>query len=217
MSTSTLLYTNQKKTNTLLLDVQSQFSMKTSRNTTIKNNCGTVFAYRKGMRTKSICNKLNKLISEKKDGFIDNINAIINELYQKGGALYWDRQIYIDCNSDDERMRSLVTRTDKVEFEPSDDPTEHPGVVVRYKKDRVSKLYIVEVPETGTVSAVDDQTLVQLFNCEKQDFYKNLDMVVMKYANANSTIELKFLVGLWQLEKIYEERGVPFVINEDKK
>ena len=35
------------------------------------------------MKTKRICNKLNKLISEKKEGFIDEVNKIIYELYQK--------------------------------------------------------------------------------------------------------------------------------------
>ena len=57
-----------------------------------------------------------------------------------GGGLYWDRDIFIDCNGEDERMRDLVRKSDKVFFEPSGDPGEHPGVVVRYK--RLHKYYI---------------------------------------------------------------------------
>jgi len=85
------------------------------------------------MKTKRICNKLNKLISEKKEGFIDEVNKIIYELYQKGGEMYWDRDVWIDNNFDDKRCRDLVRKTDKVMFVPSDDEQEHPGIVIKYK------------------------------------------------------------------------------------
>lgn len=85
------------------------------------------------MKTKRICNKLNKLISEKKEGFIDEVNKIIYELYQKGGEMYWDREVWIDNNFDDKKCKDLVRYTDKVMFFPSDDEEEHPGVVIRYK------------------------------------------------------------------------------------
>ena len=55
------------------------------------------------MKTKRICNKLNKLISEKKEGFIDEVNKIIYELYQKGGEMYWNREVWINNNCDDKR------------------------------------------------------------------------------------------------------------------
>ncbi len=85
------------------------------------------------MKTKQICNKLNKLISEKKESFIDEVNKIIYELYQRGGEMYWDREVWIDNNFDDKKCKDLVRYTDKVMFFPSDDPGEHPGVVIRYK------------------------------------------------------------------------------------
>ena len=85
------------------------------------------------MKTKRICNKLNKLISEKKEGFIDEVNKIIYELYQKGGEMFWNREVWIDNNCDDKKCRDLVRYTDKVMFVPSDDEEGHPGVVIKYK------------------------------------------------------------------------------------
>lgn len=87
------------------------------------------------MKTKRICNKLNKLIFEKEEGFIDEVNKIIYDLYQKGGAMYWNREVWIDNNCDDERCKDLVRNTDKVMFVPSDDEEEHPGVVIIYKNE----------------------------------------------------------------------------------
>lgn len=79
------------------------------------------------------CKRLNKLIDEKKEGFLNKVNKIMCNIYEDGGMLYWDREIYVNCGFDDERARNLVRKTDLVMFEPSDDPEEHPGVVVRYK------------------------------------------------------------------------------------
>ena len=83
--------------------------------------------------TQEYCDRLNTLITKKKDGFIDEVNEIVNEIYQLGGEMYWDRQIYIDSDFDDETMHDLVVSSDKVNFVPSDDMEEHPGIVVRYK------------------------------------------------------------------------------------
>lgn len=86
---------------------------------------------------KRLCNKLNKIISEKKDGFIDELNKLMYEqVFQKGWQLYWDREIFIDCNGNEKTMKDLVRKSDLVKFEPSDDPTEHPGVVIRYKEQK---------------------------------------------------------------------------------
>jgi len=85
------------------------------------------------MKTKRICNKLNKLIFEKKEGFIDEVNKIIYDLYQKGGEMYWHRNVFLDNNGNDNRMRDLVRKSDKVMFVPSDDEEEHPGVTIIYK------------------------------------------------------------------------------------
>ena len=79
------------------------------------------------------CDRLNCLIDKKEEGFIDEVNEIIKEIYNLGGEMYWDRQIYIDCNFDDETMHDLVVSSDKVKFVPSDDEEEHPGIVIRYK------------------------------------------------------------------------------------
>ena len=84
---------------------------------------------------KKACKVLNEAILKKEPGFLDIVNLTMNQIYQEGGGLYWDRDIFIDCNGgEDERMRDLVRKSDKVFFEPSDDPGEHPGVVVRYKR-----------------------------------------------------------------------------------
>lgn len=83
---------------------------------------------------KRFCNALNKHIPFKNE---DDKNIVINmiwEMYQNGGALYWDRNIYIDCYYSNEAMRDLLSSSDKVRFEPSEDVSEHPGVVVRYKR-----------------------------------------------------------------------------------
>lgn len=82
----------------------------------------------------SLCKKLNTLIQNKKDGFINEVNTLIEELYDNGCAMYWDRKIFIDCNFNEKKMRDLVKSSDLVQFEPSDDPEEHPGVVIRYKR-----------------------------------------------------------------------------------
>lgn len=80
------------------------------------------------------CDRLNEVISEKKEGFLDVVNLIMNQIYQEGYEMFWDREIFIDCNGEDKKMRDLVRYSDKVMFESSDDPDEHPGVVVRYKR-----------------------------------------------------------------------------------
>lgn len=92
-----------------------------------------------------ICEQLNKLIDEKKDGFIDEVNAIITKLHEDGGDMYWDREIFIDCNGDDETMRDLVRKSNKVHFYPSDDYEEHKGVVVRYKKPKIAGKALCEL------------------------------------------------------------------------
>ena len=52
-----------------------------------------------------LCDKLNKLIFEKKEGFIDEVNKIIYELYQKGGEMYWNREVWIDNNCDEKNAK----------------------------------------------------------------------------------------------------------------
>ena len=83
----------------------------------------------------STCNKLNKILEnrpEKQDEFIAKINEIIDkEVFGCNGGLYWKRELFIDCGSD-ELCRKMI-HTNKVMFVPSDDPVEHPGITLSYK------------------------------------------------------------------------------------
>ena len=85
---------------------------------------------------KSTCDKLNKLLEnrpESKREFIDAVNEIIyKEVFQCNGSLYWNRELFIDCGTNDELCRKMI-HTDKVMFVPSDDPIEHPGITMTYK------------------------------------------------------------------------------------
>ena len=83
-------------------------------------------------KMKKYCDELNKIIKDNGDDRVDRLNDVMYKVFQDGGDLYWNRDVFISCNGDNEKMKKLVTTTDKVHFEPSDDPTEHPGVVVHY-------------------------------------------------------------------------------------
>ena len=83
---------------------------------------------------KSVCKKLNKILSERKKDFIDKINKIVEEeVLNKGGNLYFDRDVYMKCDCDDEKVKNYVRESRHIQFEPTDDPDEHPGVTVRFK------------------------------------------------------------------------------------
>lgn len=78
------------------------------------------------------CNKLNKLLPATKET-IDNINQIIfNEVFNKKGGLYWDRELWLFCGADEKKIRKMIY-TDKVEFTQSLDKDEHPGIVFKFK------------------------------------------------------------------------------------
>ena len=85
---------------------------------------------------KRTCNKLNKILDnrpESQSEFIDTINEIIyNEVFQCGGDLYWNRELFIDSGANDELSRKMIY-TNKVMFIPSDNPIEHPGITMAYK------------------------------------------------------------------------------------
>ena len=84
---------------------------------------------------KSVCKKLNKILSERKEGYIDELNKIIDEeVWAEGGELYFDRDVYLSYDCDSEKVRSVVReKPEHVQFEPSEDLDEHPGVTVRFK------------------------------------------------------------------------------------
>ena len=109
---------------------------------------------------KSVCKKLNKILSERKEGFIDKINKIMKEeVFDKGGDLYFDRDVYLKYDCDDEKVRSCVRKSKHVQFEPTDDPEEHPGVTVRFKP---YMYYMVNVDWVGYNKMFNKETLKEL-------------------------------------------------------
>ena len=85
---------------------------------------------------KELCDFLNNILSVHKENFVNELNDLLYE-YKifEGDQLYWDHELWIDCNFDDIDARNLVVEhPELVMFVPSDDPKEHPGVVVTYKK-----------------------------------------------------------------------------------
>jgi hypothetical protein len=87
---------------------------------------------------KPLCKQLNALIPIKSTEDNDKINALIYEVSQQVSYfnLYWDRELYINCGCDDKKVRHYTLHSGKVHFEPSEDPTEHPGVTVRYNEEQ---------------------------------------------------------------------------------
>jgi len=83
---------------------------------------------------KPLCKQLNALIPIKGTEDKDKINALIYEVSQKvpDFNLYWDRELYINCNGDSNKLHDVTLHSGKVHFEPNVDHVEHPGVVVRY-------------------------------------------------------------------------------------
>lgn len=92
-------------------------------------------------KTRKYCDELNQIMKENKEDRVNRLNDTMYKVLHEGGGLYWHREVFIDCNGDRERMSKLVTESDKVHFEPSDDPDEHPGVVVRYNEKNESAKY----------------------------------------------------------------------------
>lgn len=87
---------------------------------------------------KKLCNQLNALLPIKEIGDKDRLNALLYEMQTSMTdspryEMYWDREIYIDFGFDFEKMKAFALHSGKVQFEPNEDATEHPGVVIRYK------------------------------------------------------------------------------------
>ena len=82
----------------------------------------------------NLCGKINKILPCKSETDIDKLNAAIYKMYQidENASVYYNRQLYIDCNCQKAKMREFLF-TDKVHFEASEDVEEHPGIVLRYK------------------------------------------------------------------------------------
>ena len=56
--------------------------------------------------------------------------------------IHWDRELYIDCNGDYDKLRDMVVNSDKVMFEPTDDPKERPGVRITYKLNYLQRVFL---------------------------------------------------------------------------
>lgn len=83
---------------------------------------------------KRICNKLNKLIPCKTQEDIDNLKSILEDIFEHDdndlyyNQIYWDRELYIDCGCNFDNCKKMLIYSDKLMFEPSEDPKYHPGI-----------------------------------------------------------------------------------------
>jgi hypothetical protein len=87
------------------------------------------------MNINKLCETLNNILEKREEDFVDKLNYELACMFEQGYNLYFNRQIYIDCGFNDDAMHDLVIKTNKCKFVPSDDPDEHPGVVVHYKNE----------------------------------------------------------------------------------
>ena len=92
---------------------------------------------------KELCDKLNSMLPIK-DGTsplddMQKLNDIINELNERVKPeieyrMMFHRDIYINNGFSSENAYLEILYSGKVEYVPSDDPIEHPGVVAVYKE-----------------------------------------------------------------------------------
>ena len=87
------------------------------------------------VKFQKVCDELNKVLNDKPEHYVLTINLIIEkEVFNKGGGLYWGRELFIDCEADDNKCRRLIrTNPDDVMFIPTRDEIEHPGITFTYK------------------------------------------------------------------------------------
>ena len=89
---------------------------------------------------KRFVNKLNKYIPCKGFEDVSALRKLLNEMtaHEEGefphNQIYWDKEVYLDCDGNDDKCNELLLFTDKCRFYVSGDPKEHPGVVIRYKQ-----------------------------------------------------------------------------------
>ena len=84
---------------------------------------------------KELCDKLNAHLPCKSQADVDELTRLLRENIDSDPDLhiYWSREIYIDAGFDKDKCTLIMINSDNVVFVPSEDPVEHPGVVVRYK------------------------------------------------------------------------------------
>lgn len=93
------------------------------------------FYLREESYLRRICNRINNLIPCTDDG---EIMKIIHEMQCHNPEpfefnIYWNRELYINCNFDSDRAWSLFIHTSLTEAVVSNDLKEHPGIVIRLK------------------------------------------------------------------------------------
>ena len=84
---------------------------------------------------KELCDKLNAHLPCKSQADVDELTRLLRENIDSDPDLhiYWSRGIYIDAGLDKDKCTLIMIHSDNIVFVPSEDPVEHPGVVVRYK------------------------------------------------------------------------------------
>lgn len=82
-----------------------------------------------------LCNELNKHLPCKSQEDVDALTRLLQEHIDSlpERHIYWSREIYIDAGFDKDKCMLIMIHSDNVVFMPSEEPVEHPGVVVRYK------------------------------------------------------------------------------------
>ena len=82
-----------------------------------------------------LCNELNKHLPCMNQEDVDALTRLLQEHIDSFPErhIYWSREIYIDAGFDKDKCTLIMIHSDNVVFVPSEDPVEHPGVVVRYK------------------------------------------------------------------------------------
>ena len=87
------------------------------------------------IKISELCAKLNAHLPCKTQKDIDGLTMMLKENIDEVPErhIYWSREIFIDAGFKDEQCMNILIHSDNVIFVPSEDPTEHPGIVVRYK------------------------------------------------------------------------------------
>lgn len=87
----------------------------------------------------AICDKLNAHLPCRSASDAEAVAILIRDRIDSSTAvpkpkIYWDRQVCIDNDYDDERCFNALLFGGKLAFYPSDDVEEHPGVEIKYKQ-----------------------------------------------------------------------------------
>jgi hypothetical protein len=78
---------------------------------------------------------LRKFIDEYRTKDKEYLYKTIIKLLEEWNGIYYDRQIYIDCNFNNELTHDFIATgvvKSEIDFVDTDDPIEHPGIVFRY-------------------------------------------------------------------------------------